>query len=103
MILIHGENELADAININPYFSMLKWRKKTMVMKNRHFSKTTTKSKPCQKYWPKTCQNLHTQKKIAQTYNCTLPIFFPGHHLIQKEIMKREVDSHLVNPFDLFL
>ena len=84
-ILLHNEKDLPDAILINPSFH-IEGSKENITLKNKYFSKTSTKSKPCQKYWPKTCHDIYMQKKIAKDYQCQVPIFFTGYHLTKSEL-----------------
>ena len=54
-ILLHNEMDLPDAILINPSFDIANdGAKVNITLKTKRYSKSSTKSKPCQKYWPKT-------------------------------------------------
>ena len=86
-ILIHNKKDLPDAILINPSFDVANFGGKVNItLKTKHFSKTSTKSKPCQKYWPKTCHDIYMQKKIAEDYSCQVPVFFTGNHMMESDL-----------------
>ena len=55
-------------------------------IKTRHFSKSNTKSQPCQRYKPNACLDYNLQKKILTKYGCQVSIFYSGPHLHELEI-----------------
>jgi hypothetical protein len=85
-VLLHSENDLSDAILINPHSSPHYEQRMNVKLRNKHFSKTSTQSKPCQKHWPKSCHDIHTQKKIAEDYHCQVPLFLTGLHLLENKL-----------------
>ena len=52
-----------------------------LIIRNKKISKQSTKLRPCQKFWQRTCQEIERQEKIAKEYNCSVPIYYTGEHL----------------------
>ena len=74
LVLLHTKNDLPDAEYIHGRFTPAKNEKIEVTVRTEHFSKTPTKSNHCQKYWPKSCHEIYQQSKIAEEYQCHLPI-----------------------------
>ena len=79
-VMLHNKNDLPDALTIHPGFH-IKDQEKEYHLRNKHFSKPSTRSLPCSKHHPKTCRDILLSKKIASKYNCQVPVFFTGKHL----------------------
>ena len=81
-IIIHNEKDLPDALTTHPIINFL-WDKRSheFHFRMKHFSKSSTKSRPCTKYQTKTCRDVALQRKIAEKYGCQIPIFYSGKHL----------------------
>ena len=77
----HNHDDLPDA-NVQPRHKF-KYDaiQNTYQLRTKHYSKESTKSKPCRKYHPTACKEVKLHQKIAQFYNCTIPIFYGGQHL----------------------
>ena len=78
-IFLHNVNDLADAHLIHPsvkFESNIESSEYTL--KSKHFSKASTKSKPCAKYQPESCKHSKLQLKIQKTYKCWIQIFSLG-------------------------
>jgi hypothetical protein len=84
-MLIHTEYDLADAVNVHSTYQLNSSQISLTVKQNR-FTKSSTISRPCQKYWPKTCHHLYMQNEIAKEYNCRVPIFILASKLIRKDL-----------------
>ena len=83
MIIVHGENELTDTL---PIFKADGFSRMDYRIRTRHFSKSNTKSQPCQRYKPNACLDYNLQKKVLTKYGCQVPIFYSGSHLHELEI-----------------
>ena len=81
--MVHGENELTDTL---PIFKTDNYHKLEYGIRTRHFSKSNTKSQPCQRYKPNACLDYNLQKKILTKYGCQVSIFYSGPHLHELEI-----------------
>ena len=78
----HNHDDLPDA-NMQPSISFERGHNSQYVyqLQTKHYSKASTKSKPCRKYHPTACKEVELHKKIAKFHNCTIPIFYSGQHL----------------------
>ena len=74
LVLLHTKNDLPDAEYIHGRFTPGKYERIEVTVRKEHHSKKATKSNHCQKYWPKSCHEMHQQSKIAEEYQCHLPI-----------------------------
>ena len=74
LVLLHTKNDLPDAEYIHGRFTPGKNETIEVTVRKEHFSKKPTKSNHCQKYWPKSCHEIYQQSKIAEEYQCHLPI-----------------------------
>ena len=85
LIIVHGENELTDSL---PLFKKetSDYGRMEYGIRTRHFSKSNTKSQPCQRYKPNACLDYNLQKKISTKYGCQVSIFYSGPHLHELEI-----------------
>lgn len=84
LIMVHGENELTDTLPIFKTDTYLHGM--SFGIRTRHFSKSNTKSQPCQRYKPNACIDYNLQKKILTKYGCQVSIFYSGPHLHELEI-----------------
>ena len=75
LVLLHTKNDLPDAEYIHGRFTPGKSERIEVTVRKEHHSKKATKSNHCQKYWPKSCHEMYQQSKIAEEYQCHLPIF----------------------------
>ena len=90
-LFLHNTNDLPDAYTIHPNIKAL-WNPGSALsydftLRTRHFSKDSTKYSPCSNYQPKACTDVYLQQKIAEDYNCQIPIFFSGKHMENKAIL----------------
>ena len=93
MIIVHGEYELTDTL---PLFQLDDYTHDRMEygIRTRHFSKSNTKSQPCQRYKPNACLDYNLQKKILTKYGCQVSIFYSGPHLHELEINGIHLSRH---------
>ena len=84
-ILLHSQDSLNDALYIHPNFQITssRYKSKQFMIRSKRMSKTSTRPRPCQKYWPKACHEMYLHKKIKNEYNCTIPILDSGIHFQQ--------------------
>ncbi len=50
-------------------------------VKNRFFSKSSTKSKPCGQTWKEVCDEKSLHQSIKDEFGCQIPILYTGKHL----------------------
>ena len=81
-IIIHNEEDFPDSMTKNPMLNFL-WAERSyeFIFRVKHFSKSSTKLRPCSKYHQKACRDIALQSKIAEEFNCQIPIFYSGRHL----------------------
>ena len=79
-VLLHNKNDLPDALTIHPGFHIMN-QETEYYLRNKHFSKPNTRSKPCSQYHPMACEDVYLHKIIASKYKCQVPVFFTGYHL----------------------
>ena len=84
-MLIHTEYDLADAVNVHSTYQLNSSQISLNVKQNR-FTKSSTISRPCQNYWPKTCHHLYMQNEIAKEYKCRIPIAFLASKLVRNDL-----------------
>ena len=79
---IHNNDDFPDAINLqNQFVHIINAKFVTGAkLKNRHITRVSTRAKPCQKYWPKSCHDVYKQKKIAKEFGCQIRYFNTGVH-----------------------
>lgn len=85
-IFVHNQNDFPEVSFIHPNFNMHTgdtWLIE-VVLRKKVSVKQPTRSNPCQQYWPKTCHEIQRQEKIATEYNCEVPFFFTGNHLMSQ-------------------
>ena len=78
---IHNYDDFPDAINLQNQFEH-KIVSKFVTgakLKNRHIARVSTITKPCKKYWPKSCHDVYKQKKIAKEFGCQIRYFNTGY------------------------
>ena len=84
-LFIHNKNDFPDAMYLHNQFNH--WLGSKFAtgakLKNQHVTKVSTKSKPCRKYWPKSCHDLYMQRKIDYEFGCQVPYFKTVNHLGQ--------------------
>ena len=82
-LFIHNKNDFPDAIYLHNQFNH--WIGPKFAtgakLKNRHVTKVSTRSKPCKKYWPKSCHDLFMQRKIDHEFGCQVPYFKTVGHM----------------------
>ena len=95
-IIIHNKYDLPQSGSIHPIIYVDKdWMSSQKVfIRNKKVSKHSTKSRPCQKFWQKSCEEIKRQDQIAMQYNCHVPFFYTGEHLtkVTKIIEMKTVD-----------
>ena len=79
IMMLHQKYDLPIADIIHPMMIFDQMASQKLIIRNKHFFKTSTKSKPCLEYWPKVCWEIQRQDKITKEYNCHVPIFFTEH------------------------
>ena len=77
-ILIHNENGLNDELYNQPSFYSSRWESKTYEIRGKRLNKTSTRSRPCQRYWPEACREIFLKEKAKREMNCTLSILNSG-------------------------
>ena len=77
---IHNNDDFPDAINLHNQLDhrVISKFATGAKLKNRHVARVSTITKPCQKYWPKSCHDVYKQKKIAKEFGCQIRYFNTG-------------------------
>ena len=100
-IFVHNRNDFPEASFIHPNFNMYSgpdWYIE-VALRKRVAIKQSTRSSPCQQYWPKTCFEIQRQKKIANENNCQVGLLFSGKHLMSNGLpnCSNEVFMEIMN------
>ena len=82
-IILHSKNDLPASDFIHSKFVIDSWSSQRVKIRNKHISKRSTRSRPCQKLWSKACEEVKRHEKIAEEYNCFVPIYFTGEHILK--------------------
>ena len=80
-LILHNKNDLPASDFIHSKFVIDAWSSQRVKIRNKHISKRSTKSRPCQKLWSKACEEVKRHEKIAEEYNCFVPIYLTGEHI----------------------
>ena len=82
-LILHNKNDLPASDFIHSKFVIDAWSSQRVKIRNKHISKRSTRSRPCQKLWSKACEEVKRHEKIAKEYNCFVPIYFTGEHILK--------------------
>ena len=100
LIIIHNKYDLPQSGFLHPSINIDDdWMSnQKLIIRNKKISKQSTKLRPCQKFWQRTCQEIERQEKIAKEYNCSVPIYYTGEHLtkVTKSITSVTCKNHTV-------
>ena len=85
MIMLHTQNDLPDAAELNGKVRAAILKNDNLVHEVELGKKTSkresTRKIPCVKYEYKTCQNIEDNRIVFDRFNCHIPLLYNGQHL----------------------
>ena len=80
-VILHNKYDLSTSEFIHSKFRVDILSTQRVKIRNKHVSKKSTRSRPCQQLWSRACEEVIRHEKIAKEYNCYMPIYYTGEHI----------------------